>query len=114
MLAWEAWRALEADRLGTAFTTPRDYALNGIVKCPEQPALRNVLVNVRTFGAAAGMAEKPLRYPRERLFHALSLLLWDDLQSPVVSAAVRHELHTQATDFAGLVHAYEQLWHRFN
>ena len=61
--------------------------------------------------ATAGAA-----YPRQRLLHALCLLLWE--ASPPTEAMllrrVQREIRTRATSFAGLVAAYEQLWHRFN
>lgn len=114
MLAWEAWRNLEEGRLDASFASPRDYAASRVSKCPEQPPLRNVLVNVKTFGPFAAAAAKPWRYPRERLFHALALLLWSDIKDPQVISAVQRELRTRAADFSGLVSAYEQLWHHFN
>ncbi len=115
-LARQLWLWLENRRLGTVFPSPRDYARSAVDKCPETSALRNRLVNARNFGPVAALAPSGGRYPRQRLFHALCLLLWDE---PAPSDATRlegvqRELHTRATDFAGWVAAYEQLWHRFN
>ena len=109
--ARKLWLVLEGVRLGRSFATARDYVLSDANKCPEQPSWRNALVNARTFRA---LTAKPLRYPRERLFHALALLLWDDVRKPEVLAAAQRELRSTATDFSGLVRAYEQLWHHFN
>jgi hypothetical protein len=56
------------------------------------------------------------RYPRQRLFHALALLLWEPAtrSNPDLSRRLRHELRTEAGDFAALVSAYQQLWSRCN
>ena len=101
------WLWLESKRLGTGFSSPRDYAFSAGNLCPETSSLRNRLVNFRAFGAG-GLALT--RYPRERLFRALALLLWE--QNDIEK--VRSELRTAAPDFAGLVSAYENLWKRFN
>lgn len=114
ILAWEAWRTLESHRLGHTFATPRDYAFSDVSKCPEHPACRNLLVNARTFGPQSAFRAGATRYPRERLLHALTLLLWDQIQHSAVLAQAQKELYTQAADFPGLVRAYERLWHRFN
>ncbi len=110
-LAKTVWLTLEGMRLNQTISTARDYALGGVNKCPEQPALKNMLVNLRAFRS---FTAKPLSYPRERLFHALNLMLWDDLSQPQILRAVQKELRTHKTDFSGLVRAYEKLWHSFN
>jgi hypothetical protein len=89
------------------FATARDYALSEADLCPETFGPRNRLVNFRAFGAS-GLA--CARYPRERLFRALALLLWETGERDKVRSALR----TGATDFAGLVSAYERLWRQFN
>jgi hypothetical protein len=106
-LGEKLWLWLESKRLGTKFASPRDYAFAETNLCPETSSPRNRLVNFRAFGAG-GLA--CARYPRERLFRALALLLWEknDFEK------VRSQLRTSAPDFAGLVSAYEQLWKRFN
>jgi hypothetical protein len=106
-LGKQLWLWLESKRLGISFGSPRDYAMSCVNKCPESSALRNRLVNFRAFGAV-GLA--CARYPRQRLFHALALLLWE--QNEFEHAKV--ELRTNAADFAGLVAAYARLWGRFN
>ena len=110
-LACKVWLTLETERLGKPFASVEDYAFHAMSKCPEQSGWRNALVNLRAFREPT---DKPFRYPRERLFHALALLLWDDFQRPAVLAALQRELRTKASDFPSLVHAYEQLWHQFN
>ena len=106
-LGKQLWLWLESKRLGTKFTSPRDYAFSAINLCPETSSLRNRLVNFRAFGAG-GLA--CARYPRERLFRALALLLWEQDEFE----KVRSELRTDETNFAGLVSAYENIWKRFN
>ncbi len=112
-LGGQLWLWLESRRLGVKFATPRDYALGGVDKCPETNPWKNRLVNFRAFGAS-GLASG--RYPRERLFHALALLLWEPtaLADPALRAALRRDLNAQATDLASLVAAYSRLWSRFN
>ncbi len=106
-LGTQLWLWLESKRLGTNFSSPRDYAFSETNLCPETSSLRNRLVNFRAFGAS-GLA--CACYPRERLFRALALLLWEKNEFE----KVRSQLRTSAPDFSGLVSAYEQLWKRFN
>ena len=115
-LARQFWLWLENRRLGTDFITPREYALSTTDKCPETSLLRNLFVNARTFGGARAFQIRSVRYPRQRLLHSLCLLLWEDqaLNDASMLRALQQDLNTRATDFAGLVDAYEQLWHRFN
>ena len=101
------WLWLEAKRLGKEFPAPRDYAYTETDLCPETTAPRNRLVNFRAFGPSGLTCA---RYPRERLFRALALLLWERNEIE----RVRLELRTDAKDFSGMVSAYENLWKRFN
>jgi hypothetical protein len=112
-LGKQLWLWLESRRLDARFVSARDYALSGTNKCPETSSPRNRLVNFRAFGAR-GLA--CTRYPRERLFHALVLLLWepDALAQPVVRAKIQVELRTDSCELAALTSAYERLWSRFN
>ena len=115
-LARQFWFWLENLRLATDFVTPRQYALSTTDKCPETSAFRNRLINARTFGAAAVLRPRGVRYPRQRLLHSLSLLLWDSdvLSDDSLLRTVQREINTTASDFSGLVDAYQHLWHRFN
>lgn len=106
-LGKKLWLWVETKRLGTKLTSPQDYAFSENNLCPETSSLRNRLVNFRAFGACGLSCA---RYPRERLFRALGLLLWEKNEFE----KVRSQLRTSAPDFAGLVSAYEQLWKRFN
>ncbi len=111
-LAADLWLHIEGMRLGKHFTSTRDYALSHKDKCPETPGWRNFLVSMRAFGARHASS----RYPRERLFHALALLLWenDPLRNPAVAPALSRELLRAPKSFSDAVAAYERLWHRFN
>ncbi|MEI7533284.1 MAG: hypothetical protein WCK57_02865 [Verrucomicrobiae bacterium] len=106
-LGQKLWLWIESKRLGVVFKSSRDYAMSVASKCPETSSLRNRLVNFRAFGAG-GLACHS--YPRQRLFHALALLLWDEYDL----GKLRSELRTDAPGSAGLISAYEQLWRRFN
>jgi hypothetical protein len=106
-LGKQLWLWLESKRLEIKFNTPRDYAFSDANLCPETSALRNRLVNFRAFGAGGLSCS---RYPRERLFHALALLLWGENDFEKVCS----ELRTEEIEFAGLVAAYARLWGRFN
>lgn len=115
-IALQLWLWLENQRLKTTFASAEDYALSKFNKCPEANVKRNILVNVKTFGASTFKQTKLLRYPRERLFNALALLLWmpDATRSPALLKQLQSDLQSTATDFQGLVAAYYQLWQRFN
>jgi hypothetical protein len=113
-LAWQVWRKVESARLGTEFNTPAEYAERIADKCPDQPAWRNTLVNLRAFGWRSLTHEGASVYPRQRLYHAMTLLLWGDAWLPSILKRVQRELRSEAPDFRRLVEAYEPLWKRFN
>jgi len=52
------------------------------------------------------------RYPRERLLNALPLLLWESetAPEPIVQRLLQKQLQTAASDWAGWVAAYKNLW----
>lgn len=110
------WLWLENRRLGTVFASPREYAVTPLDVCPETSAVRNRLVSLRAFGPGTAIGTRGGRYPRERLFRALCLLLWaeDAVVEGAARRAVQVELRTTAGDFPGLVEAYARLWSRFN
>lgn len=115
-LAQVVWLWLENRRLGAAFTDTKDYALSPIDKCPETPGWRNRLITARALGVSAALSRGGARYPRERLFNALCLMLWEPLV-PGDTDSVRllqRELNSTARDPAGLLAAYQALWVRFN
>lgn len=115
-MALQLWLWLEARRLRQRFSSAVEYALCPINKCPETALARNAFVNATTFGAPALLQEKRFRYPRERLFNALSLLLWEPttMREPQLLHGVQSELVTTANDFNEMINAYQSLWRRFS
>lgn len=115
-MALTLWLWLEQRRLRQRFSSAVDYAHSPVNKCPETTFARNVLVNASTFGAPALLHDKAFRYPRERLFNALSLLLWEPatLREPQLLHHVQSELVTRASDFDQIINAYQSLWRRFS
>jgi hypothetical protein len=115
-LAEQLWLWLESRRLGAQFRSAWQYASSRINKCPETDPVKNRLVNVRTFGPTALLRPSASRYPRERLFHSLPLLLFEPaaLDQPAALRAVQGALQTTATTFPELVQTYRRLWSRFN
>lgn len=111
-LASQLWLWLESIRLQEAFLSPREYCLHSTNKCPETSAWRNCLLNLRTFGLKAINDTLKWRYPRERLFNALPLLLWDGDASTdrTIQCLLQKQLHTAASDWGGWVAAYKDLW----
>ncbi|MEW6307205.1 MAG: hypothetical protein AB1705_27445 [Verrucomicrobiota bacterium] len=112
-LGLRLWLWVEGRRLNRAFNSVTEYAFNPLNKCPETNPWRNQLVNLRTFGPAAGLGA--FHYPRERLFHALTLLLWEFSTSmpAAMLKRIQAELRTNATEFSALVRAYESLWLKY-
>ena len=112
-LAGSLWLWLEARRLDHSYESPASYALSAETKCPEQPAWRNLAVNIRAFGARHVSLREALRYPRERLLRALPLLLWG-MTTPAEQTMVRSCLHCESLTLSETVRAYSKLWQRFN
>jgi len=111
-LALQVWLWLENRRLGCNFESVRDYAFHRSAKCPDTSPWRNYLLNLRSFGAKAALAPLSLRYPRERLFNALSLLLWNGeiAKEPQTVRHLQRQLVTNAADWPGFVTAYKKIW----
>jgi hypothetical protein len=110
-LASDLWFWVESIRLQEPFFTPRDYSLYRSPKCPESAAWRNYLLNLRTFGIRVISDALAWRYPRERLFNALPLLLWEPTPAePTVRRLLQKQLHTTASDWSGWVAAYKNIW----
>ena len=112
--ARDVWLWLENGRLGFQFKRPQDYALDSGNKCPEKARWKSRLINARAFGKIAIFSD---RYPRERLLNSLPLLLWvpQTITDPELRQHVCEQLRTStATDFPGMVQAYEAIWKRFN
>jgi hypothetical protein len=115
-LAGEVWLALERKRLKANFRDAREYGVSGVNKCPETWAARNRLVNAKAFGLKSAFGKMANRYPRERLFNALALMLWmdDSDKDHRLLSTLKTNLRTQAESFEDLVKAYEAMWHLFN
>jgi hypothetical protein len=111
-LGLQLWLWIESRRLRLQFKSAHDYAFSDVAKCPESSAIRNCLLNVRTFGPQAVLDGLGRRYPRERLFNALSLLLWNGEVSndPGVIRHLQKQLRSDAWDWTGFVAAYKQIW----
>lgn len=112
LLSSNLWFWLESIRLQEPLFTPRDYSLYPSNKCPETRAWRNYLLSLKTFGLKAFIDALAWRYPRERLFNALPLLLWEPEPSaqPAIRLLLQKQLCTAATDWAGWVAAYKNIW----
>jgi len=114
-IARQLWLWIESRRLGERFSTARDYGLSAQRKCDRGWAIRNVLLNARTFGARAIFDPLALRYPRERLLNSLPLLLWETpLNDLRVKRHLRKQLRTAASDWQGFVTAYKSFWPAFS
>ncbi len=114
-LTRQTWLWLENLRLGCEFHSVHDYSMSRIAKCSGSPAWRNVLLNARTFGTSSVFEAAALRYPRERLFNSLPLLLWDEpLNDLRVKYHLQKQLRTTATDWQGFVTAYKAVWPKFS
>jgi hypothetical protein len=111
-LAKQLWLWLESRRLNRHFLSASDYALSAVDKCPGTSAWQNYVLSLRTFGPKATLEAMSCRYPRERLFNALALLLWDaDVAAqPRLLRRLQRDLHTDAPDWAGLVGVFKRIW----
>ena len=109
------WLWSESRRLNHAFASARDYALARVWKCPETSAWRNSLLGLKTFGARALFDGALFRYPRERLFDALCLLLWDEdaVNEPALMRRVQNHLGARTDRWQDLMLAYRGLWENY-
>jgi len=115
-LAGEVWLWIERKRLRANFRDAREYGVSGANKCPETWGARNRLVNAKAFGLKSAFGKMASRYPRERLFNALALMLWmdDSEKDRRLVSTLQTNLCTKAESFEDLVKAYETMWHQFN
>jgi hypothetical protein len=111
-LSLQIWLWVEGLRLGRRFTSPREYALARGLSPAGETGWRNFLLSLRSFGWRAAWDPLAWRYPRERLFSALPLLLWESgcLGEPAIAGHLRKQLLTDASGREELVSAYKQLW----
>jgi hypothetical protein len=111
-LALRLWLWIESQRLNQNFSSAREYALSAVQKCSGSSRWRNYFLNYRTFGMRGVFDGFANRYPRERLFNALTLLLWDkdSLRDFEIKRRLRTQLQTRVCDWVGLVAAYKSIW----
>ncbi|HEY1173651.1 MAG TPA: hypothetical protein VGH19_19965 [Verrucomicrobiae bacterium] len=111
-LSLKVWLWLENRRLNQSFATAREYAMSPVNKYPKTKWYRNWVINVIRFGPEIAMRQEALRYPRERLFNTLPLLLWESLPEDDLKLMdhLQEQLQTFATTPEALVHAYTRMW----
>jgi hypothetical protein len=114
-LGRQLWLWVESRRLKRPFASPRDYALARLSKCPETSSWRNALLNMRTFGPGAIFGPQAFRYPRERLFDALSLLLWDAdaLERDASQHRLKGSLRVENGSWPEMLLAYQEIWRQY-
>jgi hypothetical protein len=112
--ALKCWLWLEARRLGRAFPSARAYVDWAQDKCPGSSLFINVLLNLRADGYRPRVRPAPWRHPRQRLFHALALLLWEPEATcdPVQQRLIETELNARGSSLDEWVAAYRALWSR--
>lgn len=110
--ALRCWLWLEARRLGRTFSSARAYVDSACDKCPGSSLFFNVLLNLRADGFKP--RARPWRHPRQRIFHSLTLLLWepDATSDPVQQRQIETELNARGTSLGEWVAAYRALWCR--
>lgn len=115
-LGRRVWLWLESRRLNRRFSSIWEYVSDPMAKCPEKRRWKNYLLHARTFGLRGLFFASASRYPRERLLHALPLLLFDrsTCGEPAVLRVLQSALDTRTADWGGLVRRYRVLWAQFN
>jgi hypothetical protein len=114
-LAAEVWLWIENSRLGRNFSNATEYALDREPKFKFGVAWENLLRNGRTFGVIGLLNGQACRYPRERLFSTLPLLLsmQEFSHEPNVLQHLQRQLCDTASDWRGLVDAYKYAWQSY-
>jgi hypothetical protein len=114
-LGLQLWLWLEGRRLNRSFSCAREYALAVFPKCPEKAAWRNCLLNLKTFGASALWDGRIFCYPRERLFDALCLLLWDGetVRESTLMQRLQNHLRAKTSHWQDLILAYKNIWQSY-
>ncbi len=114
VLALQCWLALEARRGGRAFPTARAYAEDAHDKLPDLPRLRNFLLNWRANHFQFRARPSPWWHPRQRVFRALTLLLWEPatFTDPALRRRLEIELNAPASHPVEALAAYRDLWAR--
>lgn len=115
LAARDVWHWVEQRRLNESLSSPMEYATTSKPRCPEHPSWRNLLVNLRRRGISTLYKPYPFRYPRDQLYRAMGILLWeqDSWQTPGTRALLCALLETKAASLDALIQRYENDWHRF-
>lgn len=113
-LALQCWLTLEARRLGRAFPSAQAYAQDRGDQCPGTPRLRNFALNFRVNYFRLHAHPSPWRHPRQRIFRALALLLWEPatFSDPALRRCLESELNATTPDPTAGLAAYRALWSR--
>ncbi len=112
--AMQCWLRLESCRLGGTYSSARSYAEDGRNKCANSSPLLNLLLNFRADRFRLHARPRPWRHPRQRIYHAMSLLLWEPnaTTDPVLQRQIRSELNLSAFHVGVWEPAYRALWGR--
>lgn len=115
-LAQNIWLWIEQRRIGAPFASIHDYVQSSLNKCRDCPPARNVLVNLRLLGLRPWWEGRARRHPRERIFNAMSLLLWDRTALGALAPLrqIQRELQIQAATLPEIMRAYRELWSQVN
>jgi hypothetical protein len=113
-LALQCWLCLESRRSRRAFASARAYAEDSADKLPGWPRLRSVVLNFRADGFRFSRNPRPWRHPRQRIFRALALLLWEPktFTDPALRRGLEVELNASISTPAEALAAYRALWAR--
>jgi hypothetical protein len=113
-LALQSWLCVESRRLGCAFPSASTYAADPCDKCPGSGPVLNFLLNLRANGFRFRAHPNPWRHPRQRVFHALVLLLWEPatLSDPALRTRLETELNLPEGGTAAWLPAYRALCSR--
>ena len=113
-LTWHCWQCVESRRLDRAFPSARAYAADPVNKCPGTGLIRNFALNLRANGGRYRARPNPWRHPRQRVLHALALLLWEPaaLTDPALRDQLASELALHPAPPSDWLAAYRALWAR--
>ena len=113
-LALQCWLCLEARRLGRPFPSARAYAEDPHDQLPGWPRFRNFLLNLQANRFRFRAHPSPWWHPRQRIFRALTLLLWepDTFADPALRHRLETELNAPAPNLTAALAAYRALWTR--
>lgn len=108
-ISGRVWLWLENKRLQSGCKDLNEYTDLKINKFSSLSLFKNLLLNLKTFGLGA---QRRLRYPRERLYHALVKLLWEP-KDPINLQKAATELGLKTNELSELTKRYESLWEKF-